>query len=173
MSEAGLKILVTGAAGSGTTTLGQALAAGSGAMFLDADDFFWLPSDPPYRQRREAAERHALLLGQVCAAPRVVVAGSVMGWGDPLESAFDLVVFLTLDTEVRLERLRVRELRRFGRVDPDFLEWAAQYDAGSAEGRSLALHRQWLAGRSCRVLCVEGDLTVAERLAAVQQALGD
>lgn len=41
---------------------------------------------------------------------RAVVAGSVMGWGQPLESEFDLVVFLYLPVELRLESLKRREV---------------------------------------------------------------
>ncbi|QHJ01467.1 hypothetical protein GT347_08955 [Xylophilus rhododendri] len=165
------RVLVTGAAGCGTTTLGRALAQAADAPFLDADDFFWLPTDPPYRSRRTAADRYSLLTAELAQRPQAVVAGSLMGWGAELEDAFDLVVFLYLPTALRLARLRAREEARFGKADPEFLDWASQYDAGTAQGRSLALHRQWLAERKCRVLLLEGDMTTAARVQAVLQAL--
>jgi adenylate kinase family enzyme len=43
-----MRVLITGASGSGTTTLGRALAARLGFAFLDADDYYWLPSDLPF-----------------------------------------------------------------------------------------------------------------------------
>jgi hypothetical protein len=99
-------------------------------------------------------------------------AGSIVGWGAEVENAFDLIVFLYLDASIRIERLRKRETEQFGNADPAFLEWAAQYDAGPPEGRSLAMHRTWLAQRSCPVLELHGDLPVSERLAAVLRETG-
>src|SRR5829696_7380488 len=64
------RVHITGASGSGTTTLGHALAARFGWRHLDTDDHFWLPTDPPFQQQRPVPERLALL----CAA----LAGS--GW---------------------------------------------------------------------------------------------
>jgi uridine kinase len=156
-----------GASGSGTTTLGRALAAHWGAVHLDADDYYWLPTSPPYRHKRPAAERLARLQGAMTSAARVVVSGSVMGWGDEVEEAFDFVVFLYLDAAQRIERLRIREKDRFGAADPAFLTWAAQYDAGPPEGRSLARHRHWLATRRCPVLHLGGELSTAEQLARI------
>lgn len=46
MSSRALRVLITGASGSGTTTLAAALAAQLHAVHLDADDFFWLPTQP-------------------------------------------------------------------------------------------------------------------------------
>jgi hypothetical protein len=54
-----------------------------------------------------------------------------------LEESLSLVVFLTVPAEIRVARLGERELRRFGRVDPAFFAWAAQYDEGRLDGRSL------------------------------------
>ncbi len=57
-----------------------------------------------------------------------------MGWGQPLENEVDLVVFLYLPVELRLERLKPLEVKRFGQARPEFLAWAAQYDAGIRSG---------------------------------------
>lgn len=105
------------------------------------------------------------------AAPRLVLSGSVLGWGAEVEDGFDLIVFLYVEADLRMERLRRRETGRFGAPDPAFLEWAAQYDAGPPEGRSLAKHTAWLAARRCPVLRLEGDQSTAERVGRVLQAL--
>lgn len=162
---------ITGASGSGTSTLGAALAAELGGMHLDADAYYWLPTAPPFTHKRPAAERLALLLADLQSHPTSVLAGSVVGWGAELEDAFDLVVFLYLDATTRVERLRRREIEQLGHADPAFLEWAAQYDTGPPVGRSLAKHRAWLAHRSCRVIELDGDMSVRARVAAVLQAL--
>lgn len=166
-----MRILITGAAGSGTSTLAAALAGQCQARLLEADDYYWLPSWPPYQQRRPASERLDLLLAQLRAAEEVVVAGSVMGWGPMLEDGFDLVVFLYASTSLRIARLQQREIARFGRANSDFLAWAAQYDEGAQEGRSLARHRQWLAERTCPVFELSGELPTQAQLAHIQAVL--
>ena len=39
---------ITGASGSGTTTLGRALASAWAVPHADTDDYFWVPTTPPY-----------------------------------------------------------------------------------------------------------------------------
>ena len=160
-------IHVTGASGSGTSTLGAALAAELDGTHFDADDYYWLPTSPPFTQKRAAPDRLSLLLADLRAKEVSVLAGSVVGWGPELEDSFDLIVFLYLDAAIRLERLRKREIERLGHADPEFLEWAARYDEGPPVGRSLAKHQAWLGARSCPIVEIHGDLTVAERVATV------
>ncbi len=160
-------ILITGASGSGTSTLGEALAKELGVAHLDADDYYWIPTEPPFMTKRDRAERLSSILRDVRAKRSAVLAGSIMEWGVELENAFDLIVFLYVDAAIRVERLRARELERFGLSDPEFLEWAAQYDDGAMSGRSLPRHRAWLASRTCPVLELRGDLSIGERVSAV------
>ncbi|MGE8399867.1 MAG: hypothetical protein ACN6NZ_08005, partial [Burkholderiales bacterium] len=63
------------------------------------------------------------------------MSGSLCGWGDVLIPSFTLAVFVQLDPEVRLQRLRVREFQRYGEqifegderhaATQTFLTWAA------------------------------------------------
>lgn len=162
-----MRIHITGASGSGTSTLGAALATHFGFSHFDADNFYWLPTDPPYTAKRDPVERLALLASALGAADHSVLSGSVVKWGGDVEDSFDLIVFLYLDAAIRVERLRKREVEKLGHADPEFLEWAAQYDAGPKEGRSLAKHRAWLQERRCPILELEGDMSVNDRVAAV------
>jgi adenylate kinase family enzyme len=166
-----MRILVTGASGSGTSTLGRALATALQAAFVDADDLFWLPTDPPFKLKRDAAERAALLRERLGSNRSLVLSGSIDGWGTDLEDAFNLIVFLRAPAEVRVDRLRTRELRQLGRVDEEFIAWAAQYDVGAMPGRSLARHLAWLESRTCRVLRLSGTDSVDALRSAVLQAL--
>ncbi|WAS97296.1 AAA family ATPase [Nannocystis punicea] len=166
-----MRVLITGASGSGTTTLARALSGPLGSIAVDADDYYWLPTDPPYRQKRAPDVRLRMILVAVDAAPNAVVSGSVVGWGAEIEDSFDLIVFLYLDAAIRIERLRAREIEVLGSADPEFLDWAAAYDEGPPSGRSLAKHRAWLAERSCPVLRLEGDLSVEERARRVLDAV--
>lgn len=166
-----MKIHIMGASGSGTTTLGQALARTLSFKHLDSDHYYWLPTNPPYKQKRPVADRQALLQAEMDTHTGLVVSGSLLGWGADIENAFDLIVFLYLPAGIRIERLRQREIATYGVADPAFLAWAAQYDTGTAEGRSLAKHQAWLAARTCQILTIEQDLTVAERIARVIGAI--
>ncbi len=166
-----MRVHVTGASGAGVSTLGAALAARLGCPCRDADDYYWLPTAPPFARKRPPDERLRLLLADLDAdGPDGVLSGSVVGWGAELEDSFGLVLFIYLDAGVRVERLRRRELEQYGRADEAFLAWAAQYDDGPPEGRSLAKHRAWLAARRCPVLELHGDTTVEQRVAATLAA---
>lgn len=51
------RLHVLGASGSGTTTLARALANHWSAPHADADDYFWVPTNPPYVEKRPEADR--------------------------------------------------------------------------------------------------------------------
>ena len=165
------RVLVMGSSGSGTTTLGRAVAERLGIAFFDADDYYWLPTDPPFRQKRDESSRFDMMSTDLGRASSAVVAGSIMNWGRELEDSFSLIVFLILDAAIRIERLRIRELALLGRIDEAFLEWAAQYEEGRLPGRNRARHEKWLRERSCPVLRLDGDLSVNERLERVIETL--
>ncbi len=164
-------IHITGASGSGASTLGAALASELALKHLDGDDYYWIPSDPPFQQKRPGPERLAKLRSDVESSGSAVISGSIMGWGAEVEDIFDLIVFLYLPAEIRVARLRRRELERYGMVDDAFLEWAGQYDGNPSEGRSLAKHEAWLKERRCPVLRLTGDETVELRVAQVRRCL--
>jgi len=168
-----MRILITGASGSGTSTLGAALASSKGWSPVDADDYYWLPTDPPYQEARDHGARLQMILDELGRHETSVVSGSIMNWGAELEDSLALIVFLYVDAAIRVERLRVREQQKLGHADPEFLAWAADYDTGPTGGRSLAKHEAWLAARKCKVLRLEGDLTVERRVELVSDALSE
>jgi len=158
-----VKLHVFGASGSGTTTLGRALAERFGLRHIDADDYFWLPTSPPFQDIRPREERQQLLFTALDVATGWVLSGSATGWGDSLMSRFDLAVFLTLEHKVRMQRLIARERTRYGDArlgaggdmhesSVKFLSWAAAYDTAGREQRSRALHEEWIAHLPCPVM---------------------
>jgi hypothetical protein len=76
------RLHLVGASGSGTTTLGRALARHLDCPHFDTDDYFWLPSDPPFELIRDRATRQALLGHDLQHHPAWVLSGSLCGWGD-------------------------------------------------------------------------------------------
>ena len=173
------RIHIVGASGSGTTTLAACTAARYGHRHLDTDDFYWIPTQPPFRQKRPRAERLAMLRQALFEHGSWVLSGSLCGWGDPLISDFELVVFLAIPLPVRMARLRAREIQRYDEraVAPGgelhkahiaFLDWARGYDEGDLSIRSRALHEAWLATLPCPVIRLEGDLAIDEQLDRIE-----
>ena len=178
------RIHILGASGSGTTTLGTALAERLGAAPLDTDHYLWEPTDPPFQRTRTQEERCTLLATALDAHSRWTLSGSLCCWGDIFIPRFELVVFLLVPTEVRLPRLREREHRRYGTealapggamhaTHVAFLKWAAAYDEGGNDMRSRGHHEQWLARLPCPCLRLEGQLTTAEQLTRIEEWMTD
>ena len=147
-----------GASGAGTTTLARAMADHWSVPHADADDYFWIPSDPPYVEKRPEAERVALMERLFLPRESWVLSGSMLGWGDEVVARCAAVVFLTLDPAERVRRLEARERARHGgrAVDEtafvEFLDWARAYDDRGFDGRSRVAHETWLAGLDLPVL---------------------
>ncbi len=160
--------------GSGTTTLGRALAAHLQCPHFDTDTYFWFPTDPPFTAKRETTLRQQRLMDDLTAHDSWILSGSFCGWGDVAMPLFELVVFLLLSPDVRLERLHHREYERYGeRIMPGgdmhetsqaFLDWAASYDTGAVHMRSKRLHEQWLGTLPCPIICMEGEYTIEEQV---------
>lgn len=110
-----------------------------------------------------------------------ILSGAVCGWGDGLRPLFDLVIFLGLPPEIRLDRLRAREYERYGdhilpggskyEAYQTFMEWAALYDVAGVEVRSKVLHEEWMSALECPILRIEEDLSVGERVEIVLRYL--
>jgi len=175
-------IHIFGASGSGTTTLAKALAKELGCIALDTDDYFWEPTTPKFQQPRSMPQRLELLSQALQTQPRWVLSGSLCGWGDPLVSSFDLVVFLHIPKDIRMARLLERERLRYGEpaLNPEgamyqthvaFMAWAASYDEGGLSHRSLARHRAWMRSLACPVVQIEGLYEVPQKLELLKKFL--
>lgn len=171
------RIHIVGASGTGTTTLGVALAAHLAHPRIDADTIFWMPTDPPFTTKRSVEGRAALVAELLPVSGQWIFSGSAVGWAGAIEPFYDLIVFLQLDPSVRMERIRQREIARYGaRVLPGgdmaetsaaFLDWAAAYETAGLEQRSLATHEAWLSTQTAPVLRLNSAMPVEELAAAV------
>ena len=170
-----MKIHIFGASGSGTTTLGKALQQELGYRHLDADDYYWEKTDPPFQEKVPLAKRNERITKDFLAQENCIISGSMVSWGKEWASAFDLYIFLYLPPEIRMQRLKEREIERYGAAlytnekfrteSKAFLDWASQYDDGTFKGRSLAIHLNWIKTLEGKVLKIEGDTMVTERVA--------
>ena len=76
-----MKIIIFGASGAGTTTLGRTLAEKLGWKHLDADDYYWEPTDPPFQYKIPLEERNRRLWRDLQAHQSVIISGSLVTWG--------------------------------------------------------------------------------------------
>lgn len=160
-------IHIFGASGSGTTTIAKNVCDILEYEHFDSDNYFWLPTNDPFTVERSKGECMTLMQSDLSQTPKWILSGSLAGWGDTLISYFDLVVFVYVPQDIRLERLKKREHERYGsKILPGgaryedsekFLEWAAAYDAGTRNGRSLPKHEAWLSKIECPVLKIIND----------------
>lgn len=170
-----------GASCAGSTTLGRALAKRLNIPFFDTDEYFWVLTDPPYTTKREPGLRNAMIKEEMAKHESWVQAGSVIKWGADWEEMFDVVVFLYIPHELRMQRLVAREVERYGDIiytDParnaqhqEFVAWAEKYDDRTFSGRSIQHHEDWLSRVDAKVLEIRGDTTVAERIEKVTDYL--
>ena len=161
----GPTIYITGASGTGTSTLGRALADQLGCVHLDVDDAFWMPTDPPFTTRRPIDQR-LLYLRTRMKQTGWVMSGALEKWGDEIVKSVDLILFLTVPTSDRIARLKAREAKLFGArilaggdmdvIHQGFLAWAAQYDDAAFSGRNRAFHVEWLGQQHRPVLELDG-----------------
>jgi adenylate kinase family enzyme len=177
------RIHLFGASGSGVTTLGRALAVACAIPHHDTDDYYWTPTTPPYKIKREIADRLRLMQDMFLPRADWVLSGALDSWGSSLVQHFDAAVFVDTPADIRLARLAVREATRFGQnaVRPggwrhpeatEFLEWASHYDDGTVPGRSRARHEAFIATLPCPLLRVDGSQPVTDNVSDILNTIG-
>ena len=168
------KLHLLGAPGAGITTLGRALAIDLNFPHFDTDDYHWFTDDAlPYRRRRNPDHRRQLMTQDLDAHKSWVLSGALCGWGDVFIPRFDAVVYLWLPAEIRLARIKARELARYEaeRLEPGgdlysvyekFCAWATAYDVDSENIRSRKQELEWLKNLPCPVLRLEEEMPVEQ-----------
>ena len=162
----GMKVLIFGASGVGTSTLASEIERFTDFKHLDLDDFYWKKTEPPYELKVPLAERNMNLKTAFYGCDNVVLSGSISTWGAEWSQAFDLAIFMYMEPAKRLERLRKREEGRYGsellkssslqEKMEAFLLWASKYDLENFEGRSISMHRSYCAALECPVIELDG-----------------
>lgn len=165
-----MKILIYGASGVGKTSLARTLARNLNCFHLDLDEYYWKKTDIPFQDKVPVEIRNRNVIYDFARKDRVVLSGSPMGWDDFWFSAFDIAFLLIIPHKVRMERLRKREVERYGSTlisNPNimeqsnaFLQWAAGYDDPFFEDTNCELHKAWANSMQCDVIEIEGELSM-------------
>ncbi|RQO42586.1 adenylate kinase [Chryseobacterium sp. KBW03] len=170
-----MRIHIFGASGSGVTTLGKALSEKLNLEYFDSDDFFWLKTQIPFTERQHPEIRNAMVSDKLHTAENWIFGGSIIHWGNNVFPAFDLIIFLYLPPKIRMERLRNRELERYGDEiinDPErskkfqeFMDWANDYDHNTGiANRTLKAHLEWLSSINTPLIEISGDYELHQKI---------
>ncbi|WP_312298125.1 AAA family ATPase [Chryseobacterium sp.] len=173
-----MRIHIFGASGSGVTTLGKALSEQLNIEYFDSDDFFWLKTEIPFTEKQNPEIRNTTVSDILHTTDNWIFGGSMIHWGENIFPPFDLVIFIYLPPEIRMERLRKREFERYGEeiiTNPqragkfeEFLEWAKDYDHNTGiANRTLNAHREWLSGIDVPLLEISGDYPVSDKIKVI------
>ncbi len=174
-------IHIFGASGSGTTTFGKKICEELGYILMDADNYFWIPTEPPFTHKRPKKERIELMKNDINKSENVVISGSLTDWGDELIPYFTLAIRIEMKQSIRIERLVNREKERYGsRIELggdmyqqhiDFVEWAKSYDNGGMDIRSKAMHDELQKSFSCEILYLDGEHKLEDNFKKVLKIL--
>ena len=144
-------VYITGASGSGTTSLGKMIAKKHDVNLIESDDLTMYDTDPPFKYPRPMDVRIKLLKKRLSREKLNIIVGSINDWGIEIINDASLFVFLYEKWSIRKERLVCRERKRFGNelynnleILHNFnrlLEWTKQYDDFD-EPRSLKKHME-------------------------------
>jgi adenylate kinase family enzyme len=175
-----VRIQIIGASGTGKSTLGHALSKYFGIPLLECDRYYWVDDD--FRVKRTDEEKRAMMFADLATHESFVFTGAPQSWAQGYPHHLDLLVFLRLDHGVRIDRLRKRELLRYGeRALPggdhyddteSFLAWAATYETSDdTVGNSLVSHRLLLSRAACPVMELSADHSVEELVTEIAAKL--
>lgn len=144
------RVILCGGNGAGKSTLGRTLSRVLGWPFFDIEAYYFPDAggDYPYRTPRTREEVEALLLADLRANPRCLLAAVKGAYGPEVEGLLTCAVLLDVPKEARLERVRRRSYQKFGdRMLPggDLHDREEQFFR-MVEGRSQGDVEAWLEG---------------------------
>jgi len=164
-------IHILGPSRSGTTTLGKKISNKYNLHHFDSDNYFWLPTDPPYRKIRPREKRQELLYNDINDVGSWIISGSFCGWGDIFIQYFDLVIYLWVPLKIRIERLKKRELKEFGNdILPGDVMYKKYYDT---DMKNKKTHEIWMSKLECPILRIEGDYQLEESVKLVDKKINE
>jgi len=166
-------IIVFGLNGCGKTTLARELARILNYVHMDAEDYYFRESEIPYTDVRSHDEVIRLMLADIKKHRGFVISSVTGDYGDEIMSMYSLAVYITVPTEVRINRVEQREHERHGkriREDGDMYEQHKKFITFVAS-RSLAPVEQWAETLACPVICIDGTTDWRTNAAKIRVAL--
>ncbi|WP_214766046.1 MULTISPECIES: hypothetical protein [unclassified Exiguobacterium] len=146
-----MRIQIIGGSGTGKSMLGEWIGQQEGIPWIDSDRYLW--TDQTFTKKRSVDERYTLYTQDIERHQQYIVSGSIFSWNPYGFPDRELLVFLTLDEETRMNRLIKREQARYPDFSGsnDFLDWCRTYltETDPAKIGTLAEHQlQMILSRS-------------------------
>lgn len=165
-------IIILGLNGCGKTTIGRMLAQQLGFFHMDAEDYYF-PTPGDYSQSRTEEEVHRLMAADAELHDGFVLTCVRCNVPDSILCQVQLAVVLRAAPEVRAERIRQREILRFGsRVLPggDMYQSQQAFHAFAA-ARTEALVNASLERLNCPVVEISAELAPEEIVQRITASL--
>lgn len=165
-----MKIQIIGGSGTGKSTLARYISEKQGVRWIDTDNYLW--KDQTFTEKLPVELRYNMYENETAHLNDYVVSGSTFSWHPDGFIDRDLLVFLFLEEEVRMERLVKREIEREspmrqlrnGEATNDFLDWCKTYlKAGDYHSiGSYAEHVHQMELSKAPVLQLDSSLSLEE-----------
>lgn len=106
------KILICGLNGSGKSTIGKELSKLLGYEYRDAEDYYFDNND--YSTPRSKVEVCKLLYNDMMNYPNFIFSSVKGNYGSDVELLFTCAIYIVVDKETRMKRIRNRSYLQFG-----------------------------------------------------------
>ena len=176
-------IIISGASGTGKTTLAKELAKQLNFRHMDLDDYYYhWDTDIPYSSSPSREEIRECVMNDISKQGNFVMSGTIGSilW-DLANPLFELAVLLMVPYEIRMERLHTREHYRYGKriltggdmyeSNLKFLNESKLYDTGVHPYVPVTLdrHEKWASELLCPVLWLDGTKSILENAAYIAE----
>ena len=172
-------IMIIGPSASGKTTLGKKVAELLGFPYFDVDDFIWRFDTPElYTVMYSREEKISRLQNAIASYEHFVMAGSMSSFHQAFDNTFEMMVFLYVDPDIRVQRANERAIQRFGnRVleggdmyesNQDFLRKVRKYETDGSP--NLSEQKAWMENLTCKKLELDGTEPIEKNARLIAEA---
>ena len=172
-------IMIIGPSASGKTTLGKKVAELLGFPYFDVDDFIWRFDTPElYTVMYSREEKISRLQNAIAPYEHFVMAGSMSSFHQAFDNTFEMMVFLYVDPDIRVQRANERAIQRFGnRVleggdmyesNQDFLRKVRKYETDGSP--NLSEQKAWMENLTCKKLELDGTEPIEKNARLIAEA---
>lgn len=159
-------ILIFGANGSGKSILGCEIARVLDFKYMDIEDYHFVKSEIPYTVERSSEDCLNLMIADIEKHGSFVISAVTGDFGEEISSMYDLALFMSAPIEIRIERVKQRAYKQYGKricKDGDMYEQHLKF-VDFVASRSLLRIEKWAETLTCPVIHVDGTKPISENV---------
>ena len=160
------RIIICGLNGSGKTTLGRELAKRINYIHKDVEDYYFSNDDEYKYGKARAKEEVAKEVQSDFAQNQNIIFTSCKGDYGNIASVCDLAVYIRLDKDTRLNRVKERSFKQFGdRVleGGDLHEKEAEFWK-MVYNKDESVVESWFDSLKCKKMKIDGTKEIEEKI---------